>query len=278
MLSGRLTLLLHGVIGVILTWAYWPMLVDFVHRWREDPQYSHGFLVPVFSAYLLWRNRRDLREGLHSPQWWGLGLFALGSAIRFLGHLYYISWLEGISLIVSLAGWAAVAGGRKTLRASLLAILFLGFTLPLPFRVQIALGGSLQRLATLSSSYLLQTIGVPAIPEGNIIVLSEQRIGIAEACNGLSMLLTFFALAAGFAILIRRPWWDKLLLVMSAVPIAVIANVIRITVTGALYDASQDKLAQIVFHDVAGWLMMPFALGLLFAEAWFLRRMIIAKP
>lgn len=278
MRSTRANLIVHGAIGTILVWAYWPTLLEAVTRWREDPQYSHGFLVPLFSAYLLWRNRKALAAGADQPRWWGVALFVAGGAVRLAGYGLYLPWLDLTSLLVCLAGWAATAGGWKTLRAAFPAILFLGFVLPLPYRVQNALAGSLQRTATIISTYLLQTLGVPAIAEGNTIVLSEMRMGIVEACNGLSMLVTFFALATGFAILVRRPWWERVILVISAAPIAVAANVVRITVTGTLYEASQSELAHVVFHDVAGWLMMPLALVMLFAELEFLRRVIIAKP
>jgi exosortase len=275
MLHSRLIGILHGLIGVVLAWAYWPTLVDSADRWYHDPQYSHAFLVPMFSAYLLWRNRAALIEASGHPRWWGLGLFALGLGLRYAGHAVYLPWLDASTLLVCLAGWAAVAGGWPALRAALPAILFLGFTLPLPFRLQIALGGGLQTVATAASTYVLQTVGVPAVAEGHTIVLSETKLGVVEACNGLSMLMTFFALATGFAILIRRPWWDRALVVASAIPIAVAANVVRISVTGVLYDAAQDEWARVVFHDVAGWLMMPLALGLMFAEVAFLRRAIV---
>ena len=278
MRSTRINLLVHGAIGAVLVWAYWPTLLEAVGRWRDDPQYSHGFLVPIFSAYLLWRNRKTLAAGADRPRWWGVGLFLVGGLVRLAGYGLYLPWLDLTSLLICLAGWAAAAGGWTTLRAALPAILFLGFVLPLPYRVQNALGGNLQRTATVVSTYFLQTLGVPAIAEGNTIVLSENRLGIVEACNGLSMLVTFFALATGFAILVRRPWWDRLILVASAAPIAVAANVARITLTGALFESSRSNLAHIVFHDVAGWLMMPFALVMLFAELEFLRRVIIAKP
>jgi exosortase len=278
MRSTRAILCVHGATGAILLWAYWPTLLEAAARWREDPQYSHGFLVPIFSAYLLWRNREQLIAAADHPRWWGVALFLTGAAVRLAGYGLYLPWLDMTSLLICLAGWAATAGGRPALRAALPAILFLGFILPLPYRIQNAMSGSLQRTATLASTYLLQTLGVPAVAEGNTIVLSEVRMGIVEACNGLSMLVTFFALATGFAILVRRPWWDRLILVASAAPIAVAANVVRITVTGALYEASRNELAQVVFHDVAGWLMMPLALLMLFAELAILRRVIIAKP
>jgi len=129
-------------------------------------------------------------------------------------------------------------------------------------------------VATAASTYTLQTIGVPAVAEGNVILLTHTRLGVVEACSGLTMMVTFFALAAGVAMLIRRHWVVKAVIVLSAVPIAVAANVARITLTGVLAEASQDDLSRVVFHDLAGWLMMPFGLALLLAELYAMDRVV----
>src|SRR5262249_32600753 len=158
------------------------------------------------------------------------------------------------------------------------AILFLGFMIPLPYRFQIALGGGLQRTATQISTFALQTFGTPALSEGNVILINDVKIGVVEACSGLGMLMTFFALAMAIALLMRASdLWIRATIVCSAIPVAIFANVTRITVTGLLYTAAQDKLAKLVFHDVAGWLMMPIAVGILFAEIHVLSRLIVDR-
>lgn len=186
----------------------------------------------------------------------------------------YQPWLDSASMLVCLAGLFATLGGTAGLRWAWPSIIMLGFMIPLPFRIQFLLGGTLQSLATKASTYLLQTFGVPAVAEGNVILLSQTRIGIVEACNGLSMLLTFFALAAGFVLLLERKWWYGAILIASAAPIAVAANVIRITATGMLYEAEQSRLARIVFHDLAGWLMMPLGVIMLAVVVWYLDRVL----
>jgi exosortase len=256
-------------------WAYWATLAEVVERWTDDPQYSHGFLVPLFSGYLLWIRRGHLRAADLNARWWGLGIVALAGLLRMLSHFFYQTWLDTGSFLICLAGIAAAAGGRRTLIWAGPAILFLIFMLPLPFRVQTALGGSLQRVATAASTYALQTLGVPAVSEGNVILLTNTRLGVLEACNGLSMLFTFFALATAVAILAPRGWPEKIVIFLSAVPIAIFANLVRITVTGLLFEASRDDLARVVFHDLAGWLMMPLALGMLCLELFVLGRLVV---
>lgn len=265
------------VVAGVVVWAYWTTLIDIGDRWAADPQYSHGFLVPVFAGYLLWRNSGQLRELDLRHRWWGLGLVALGAAMRLLALAFYQPWLDSGSLLVVIAGIAAAAGGRPALRWAGPAILFLTFMLPLPYRFQTLLGGGLQRVATAASTYALQTLGVPAVSEGNIILLTDTRLGVVEACSGLSMLVTFFALATGVAILAGRNWVEKGVVFLSAIPIAVIANIVRITVTGVLFEANQNDLARVVFHDLAGWLMMPLGLILLFAELHVLGRAVVSR-
>jgi exosortase len=254
----------------VLGWAYWTTFVEIAERWATDPQYSHGFLVPLFSGYLLWSRRDRVRWSDLQGRWWGVGLVLGGALIRLAGHVFYLPWLDAGSLLAVLAGIAAMLGGRRVLAWAAPAILFLAFMIPLPHRFQTVLGGSLQRAATIASTYVLQTAGIPAVAEGNVILLSETRLGVVEACSGLTMLVTFFALATGMAILAQRTWLEKTIIVASAVPIAILANVVRITVTGALYEANQDELARSLFHDLAGWLMMPLGLLMLLAELYVL--------
>jgi exosortase len=147
--------------------------------------------------------------------------------------------------------------------------------IPLPFRAEHALSFPLQRFATQASTYCLQTFGVPALSEGNVIVLSEVRVGIVEACNGLGMLVSFVTLAVGVALVIRRPLLDKLIIAVSSVPIAIITNVIRITGTGVLHETVGSEIADKVFHDFAGWLMMPIALAFLWLELKILDRLFV---
>jgi exosortase len=268
-------LALIGVgLGVVL-WAYWSTLDAIAERWVNDPAYSHGFLVPLFSVYLLWM-RRDRLAGGVTPAWWGLGLVLLAGGMRVASHFLYQSWLDAASLPVALAGLVAAAGGWKALKWAAPGLLFLAFMLPLPYKLQTMLGGTLQRVATVVSTYALQTFGVPAVAEGNVILLSTTKLGVVEACSGLSMLMTFFALATAVAILAdTRTVFERALIVASAIPIAVAANVVRITVTSVLYEMDKGELARRVYHDLAGWLMMPLALGFLLIELFVLGRAIV---
>jgi exosortase len=252
--------------GVVLFWAYWPILKAMVEKWSADPQYSHGFIVPAFAAYLLWHRRRLLSAISPSPRRLGLALIGCGAGLHLAGAYLYFDAIRTVSLLPVLAGLCLCHGGWPALRWALPSIAFLVFMLPLPFSVEGALSHPLQRLATYLSTYALQTMGFAAVSEGNIILLDTSRIGVVEACNGLGMLVTFFAMTTATILIVRRSLLESLLIVLSAIPIALIANVLRITVTAVLHNQVGGRIADVVFHDLAGWFMMPVALSLLWVE------------
>jgi exosortase len=258
-------LLAGGGIACFL-WAYWPTFVVLAERWSNAAQYSHGFLVPAFAGAVLWFRRKQVTVERLQPSAWGIPLLLAGGALRLAGAYFYYPWLDGLSLLPSLAGLAFLLGGGHAVRWAWPAIGFLFFMLPLPFVVEGALAQPLQQLATLASTYLLQTVGIPALAEGNIVVLSESKIAVVEACNGLGMLVLFFAISTALAFVLERPLWQRLVVLVSAVPVALIANVGRITVTGVLSEKVGSEFAHVLFHDWGGWLMMPLALGLLWFE------------
>jgi exosortase len=267
-----------AALGLLCIWVYWPTLVVLASAWSRDAQYSHGYLVPVFAVVLLWLRRSRLAGVEFGLSGLGLIFLAIGCVLRTVAAYIYFDWLDGVSLVVTIAGLFGLFGGQKVLLWAWPAIAFLLFMLPLPYSIETMLSHPLQRIATTCSVYAMQTLGLPAIAEGNVIHLTRGRIGVVEACNGLSMLLVFFAMATAIVLLIRRPMLDKVVLLASAIPIAVLANVVRITTTGLAQELIDPVFAQRFFHDWAGWFMMPLALGLFLAELWFLDRLLVEKP
>jgi exosortase len=248
-------------------------------RWAHEPQYSHGFLVPVFALFLLWHRRdRYVPESFRGASW-GLALVLLGFCMRLVGTYIFFPWLEEASLLPCMFGGCLLLGGWSALRWAWPALTFLLFMIPLPFQIESALAHPLQRVATIASAASLELLGFQATAEGNIVwVRDEFRLAVEEACGGLSMLLTFFALATAFALVLRRPWPDKVVLIVSAIPIALLANVARITLTGVLHDLAGNEVAQAFFHDLAGWFMMLLALGMLGLEVLILSLLLVERP
>jgi exosortase len=263
---------------VCLVWAFGSTLLDLVATWHSSEQYSHGFLVPPFALLLLWLRRDRLDPAALRPSLWGAALLAAGIGLRLFGAYFYYIWFDAITLVPCVAGLVLLLGGRAAWRWAWPSVLFLSFMIPLPYRLATALSGPLQRLATVSSTFVMQVLGLPALAEGNVIQLNDAAIDVVEACSGLRMLVVFFALAAAVALVIRRPALDRALIVFSAVPIAVLSNILRVTVTGILYQFTDNETANHFFHDVAGWLMMPLALGMLAVELKFLSLLFVEAP
>ncbi|MCI0638811.1 MAG: exosortase/archaeosortase family protein [Gemmataceae bacterium] len=285
-------------------WAYWTTLAEISWRWSNDPQYSHGYLVPLFALALLWLRRAQVawrggavipgasgganapvcapgqRPGplALKPSVWGIGLLALAAGMRLAGGYFHFGWLDQMSLLPCLAGMFVLLGGRAAWRWSWPAVAFLAFMVPLPHRVAVSMSAPMQRIATEASTFALQTLGRPALAEGNVILLNDVELGIVEACSGLRMLVVFFALSTAVALLLRKPLWERILVAGSALPIALVSNVIRITVTGVIYDMLGPETGQAVFHDLMGWLMMPLGLAFLGLELWLLNRLLLEPP
>jgi len=252
-----------AALAVVLAFSYGECLRNLVGRWWGDPDYLHGFLVPIFAGFLLWF-RRGMLEGI-TPRGsvWGLALIGAGAAMRWVSAYYYYELLDPASLIPCLAGLVLFVGGWRVLAWAGPSIAFLMFMVPLPGFVATLMGNPLQRVATIASTYMIQTVGVSAVAEGNVISLGETQIGVAEACNGLRNMMLFIAVASAVACMMKRPWFEKVIVVASAGPIAVIANVIRITATAVLHSMSHHELADTTYHDLAAWFMMPLAVVLL---------------
>jgi exosortase len=269
---GRLALMIALVLGLV--WAYLPTLSRLFKTWSDDPHYSHGFLVPLFALYLLFLKKNEIRSTTWKWSGWGLALIVVGALLKVAGTAFYYDWVDAFSLLPALAGVVLLVGGWGLLRWTWPSIAFLFFMIPLPFRVERAMGWPLQLIATKASTFILQTCGLAALADGNIIHMAHGDIGVVEACSGMGILLLFFAVSTGLALVIRRPLFDKVVIVLSAVPIALIANIVRVSVTGILHETVGERVANLVFHDLAGWLMMPLALALLCIELWFLKHAI----
>lgn len=260
----------------LLGWAYFPMLRVFFDKWANDPQYSHGFLVPLFSGYLLWRASRD--GGAATPRplpWVGGALLVVALAMRAVAGSILFHQLDAASLLLCVFALVTAVGGVPLLKRTAPAVLFLIFMIPLPYELERNVGQPLKTAATVSSTFLLQILGQPAIRDGNLILIDEVKLGVVDACSGLKMLVTFAAFSVGGVLLMQRSRFEKLMVLLGIIPIAIASNVLRITATGLCYTVLTDKGTLDFLHDLLGWLMMPVGLGLLGLEVWVLGRLVL---
>ncbi|PHY01895.1 MAG: exosortase [Planctomycetaceae bacterium] len=261
-----------------LTYSYWPGLLNAQSSW-SNPQYSHGWIIPLFSIALLFWWRKPMESVPLSARLAGLGLLVASFTLRLAVARYRIVTIDMYTFVPALAGVFLLVGGWGTFRWAWAPICFLIFMYPLPDEATRYLLGPLQTLATIVSTYALQTLGVDAYREGNQIIVGEMRMGVVDACSGLRMLTIFIALSVSLVLLGDgdREWWENFTIIASAIPIALIVNSIRITVTGLLYQVTTSEIAEMVFHDLAGWVMMPMALGMLFMEQQILSHLFISE-
>lgn len=261
-----------GLLAAVL-WIFWPTYVGIEKLWRTDPDQTHGYLVVPFVLYLLWTHRKeqvDFFEGWGA--FWGMFLLIGGLGLRFAGVFVYLEWLQAVAIIPCLMGIGCLVWGPRRAMAHFGALVFLVFMVPLPYRIATGLAYPLQRAASLSSTYMLETFGFYASCIGTTIHIGDHALDVVAACSGMKILMTFFALSVAFALLNRqRPWWERLAIVIAAIPIALVANVVRIITTAVLYQMANTGMAKTVFHDGAGYLMMPVALLLLALWTWVLR-------
>ncbi len=206
------------------------------------------------------------REVPPAARWAGIGLLSFGLGVRLLSTYFPNLTPEMYSFVPAILGTVLLVGGWKALIWSGPPLAFLFFMFPLPSFLDLGLLGPLQKLATAASTYCLQTLGIAAVNEGNRIALGEVNLDIVEACSGLRMLTIFGALAVAITMVTDRPWWEKLIIAVSAIPIALAVNTIRITLTGLMYRFFGQEVTEGFVHDMYGWFMMPMALGLLYVE------------
>jgi exosortase len=277
LMNSRHFLIAFSLCSILIGWGYWSTILKTSERWSSDPQYSHGYLMPLFSIYLLYRGRSVLESGPLTPSWWAVVPFVIAWAMRMGEASFFYNGLDQLSLSFMFIAMSLALGGRVAARWSWVASAFLIFSVPLPYRLQTFLAGQLQGVATQISTSLLVILGVPAISEGNIIIVENIRVGVVEACSGLGMMMMFAALAAGYGLLSSVPSWVKVSILALALPTAVVANVLRITATAVLLRFNQSDAAKVVFHDLAGWIMISLGCFMIILESWVLTRILLAK-
>lgn len=263
-----MALAMAGLLGVL----YWPVLVGLALQWYLDPNYSHGFLIPVMSAYFVWERRMKLARLTPQPTWWGLGVVLFGLLMLTIGQIGAELFLQRFSLVVVIAGLVLLILGCEVLRVLSFPIVFLIFMIPLPAIVLNAIAFPLQGFAAQTATSCLAALDIPVLREGNIIILARTTLEVAEACSGIRSLMSLLALGTAYAYFGERMMWKRWVLVATAVPVAIAANAFRVAGTGALAHYFGDEVAQGFYHDFSGWLVFVVAFVLLLGIGSVLRR------
>lgn len=249
--TGFLLFVLTFFLGIVL---YWDGLVEVVSRWESQEEYSHGYLIPFVSLFILWEKRNQILSDYQSFSWWGvpfvfiaLGLLIIGeiSALYLLVHYSYLLFLFGISL--ALLGTAT--------KHTWVPITLLGFAIPLPYFIEVILTAELQLISSRLGVEFLRVCRIPVFLSGNIIDLGDFKLQVVEACSGLRYLFPLMSLGFIAAYFYRASFWKKLVLFTMTVPITIFMNSFRIAVTGFLVENWGVEFAEGFLHDFEGWII-----------------------
>jgi exosortase len=274
-LSGWRQFLPYALLGLLVAVIYYHITTKLLFDWYTIPDYSHGFLVPLFSLYLLWDKRTVLRSIPLEPSWKGLYLILPGIAVLILGVYGADLFLSRTSLILLLSGLVWTFAGIAMLRELRFPILVLLLAIPFPAIVFSQITFPLQLLASDLATGVLRTIGVPVLHEGNIIELPVMKLEVAEACSGIRSLMSLFTLAVFYGYFLEKTTARRIILAMASIPIAVAANAARIVGTGLCVQYWDPEKALGFFHEFSGWVMFVISLSCLYLVH---RAMKLVKP
>jgi len=274
--SGSMPWAAFAWFAALLLVCYAPVLLRLVRQWAGDADMGHGFFVPVLAGYIAWQKRGELLSQAPSPNWWGLLVVAYGALQLFLATLGAELFLARMAFIISLAGVVLVMGGVRSLRILAFPLFLLCFMVPIPAIIYSQITFPLQLFASQVAASALSFLGIPVLREGNILELASQRLNVVEACSGIRSLLSLSFLSLVYAYFFDNKVWMRPVLLVATLPIAVVANASRVTLTG-LVSEYNTELAEGIFHYASGWVIFMVALVILVAfhqfVNWICRRL-----
>jgi exosortase A len=244
----------------VLILLYASVLKLLVYQWYNDPDYSHGFLVPVLSAFLIWQRRDKLRLVPREPSPWGMVIVAGSLGLLFLGSLGAELSLARLSMLGTICGLIVYFAGSKFLRAMAFPLAFLLFAIPIPTVVYNSIVFPLQFIASRFAVRFLEIINLfPVMREGNVLVLPHMHLEVVEACSGIRSLMSLLALAAGYGYLVERSIPVRVFLIVAMVPLAIISNGTRVMITALMANYLGPKAAEGFMHEFSGWVIFVVA-------------------
>lgn len=264
-----------GFVGVLvcLGAVYWQIFAVLFEQWSKDPNYSHGFFVPVIAGWFAYRQWGTIRRTVVAPSLTGIAVMIGAMVLLVLGFLSTEYLTMRASFVAMLAGLILYLFGRSAFREMRLPVLYLLLMIPLPYILYDAAAFPLKLIVANASVNVLKLLGFSVVREGNIILFPTLILEVADACSGLRSLMTLVTLAVTCSFLMLRTPLMRVLLVVASVPIAVVTNMLRVIVTGILAETISPELAEGVFHEMAGLGVFIMALLLTGVLTLVLRRL-----
>ena len=274
------------VVGGLFWYLFRNEIDSVVRIWRTDSGWSHGFLIPLFSLYFLNQHKKQILNLQVRPNYLGLVFLVLAisayafNAISPSGYAY----IRSMSMIAALGAVVLLLGGLRLIKYAWLPIFFLVFAIPLPDRFYRGVTIPMRQWAATVAAALLSVVeGIQASSHSvliNIIYkgqVVEPPLNVAEACSGMRLLTAFLALGVAMAYLHDRPIWQRMILLASTIPIAIVCNIVRVTITGFIYVLVDPKYTRDIYHDGLGLAMLPLAFVLYWSLAWFMSSLFIEE-
>lgn len=246
--------------------AYFPTFIWMWDRWfTKDSYYSHGILVPFFSAFLIWNIRKEFAEIKRQESVWGLRLIIAGLLIHLISSALRIYFTSGFSMLITLVGIVLFFWGEKYFNKMLFPLAFLFFMVPLPMVVVTNISFQLKIFAAQIAAFLLNEMRIPAVREGSIIKMRSAFVVVDDVCSGLRSLISLTALGSVFAYWMNGGIIKKILLFLSTIPIAIVTNVVRVVVLATISEIWGPQYAHGFVHDLTGWMVFGLAFVLLYS-------------
>ncbi|MEW6326647.1 MAG: exosortase A [Thermodesulfobacteriota bacterium] len=259
----NMTYLQLGLILGLFLLLYYPVIAKLIAHWGIDDNYSHGYLIPVITGYMIWTTRKDLKEIQPAPSNLGLVLLIPGLCQLLVARIGSEYFLQRTSMILVLFGLSLFLAGKKFTRKISFPVAYLFFMIPFPAIIWDKIAFPMKLFASYLAVKVIGLLGIPIFREGNILHLANTTLEVADACSGLRSLTSLLALSAAFVFFTDHSRLKKWLLFLSAVPIAILTNIIRLTVTAGLASKYGEKVAQGFLHEFSGWLIFLLGLALL---------------
>jgi exosortase len=269
----RGTLLTLALLAGLIVALYAPVLKALVGDWWQDPNYSHGFLVPVFAGYVLWQERERYHGLRVAPSNFGLVAMLAAIGLLVVGTLGAELYTSRFSLVLLLAGMVLFLAGWTVLRALAFPLAYLLLMIPIPTIIQNQIVFPLQLLASRFAAGVLEAVGVVVLREGNVLYLRNSALEVAQACSGIRSLVALIALALAYGYLAERRRWVRVVLVLLMLPIAVVSNGLRVVGTGILTNTLGQDWAEGFFHTFSGLLIFLTAVSMMLLAHWGLTKL-----
>lgn len=253
-----------ALLGMLVVFTYRFVIAKLVTDWYGNPDFSHGFLVPLFSVFVVWRSRREIVSIKPAPTWWGLAIVLLALALLLAGTLGAELFLARVSLVILLAGLIITISGMERFKALLFPWALLFLMIPIPAIIFNQITFPLQLLASKLASTILPLLGVPVLREGNVMNLPAMQLEVAEACSGIRSLMSLGTMAVIYGYLLEPKVWRRVILALASIPIAVAANAARVVGTGMCVQYWDPEKALGFFHEFSGWVIFVVSLLLLY--------------